>query len=1081
MTSTSTYTLSLLHVLLAHLNQDYIRYMIRKDFLSVSPSTIFDLSGSVDCVSCRTFKSQALSKIAHKTSLRRPANDGSTTLSDIPVDLLSTDDISTITQEPLFRVHIDGFEFHFTNSVKCFYIFTDEGTDFKMVYFVSDKSAESFLTTVQTFHAFAYYHHRTNIKTIRMDNGPEMSSEIFYDYARFNTIHLQRCAPYQHHQNGVAERAVRTCEETALTLLHHAHLSVPLFITYAVSNAIQIRNKCLTSRTRSRDKSPYELFIGTKPKLEEIHVIGQVCFSYILKDQRRFKYHPKARQCIYLCDDYERKAMLLMDVDNRSVITSRDVRFPRKGASIILPGMFSPLSALGRVPQSTDSTLSTDESLEQFDSSTGDEVGSSSCGDVGPPDSAQNDSILAQSDTSQQFGITRPGTPPLHVTTEFWNTLYSDDSHDGVSRNTFFPRFCETDSETDSDVEGDNVAGSNGLNDVSEVHQDATVLGESSSATVEHGHSDFIVEPPTTSEPGRLSLHDDYTHSPESSSSITSGEPDSIHPVSLGGRLKFTNSRYFNDEFVNVVSLPLTPKSYSQAVKSPQCDKWKEAMDKELKSLHDQGTWRLVPFTKGMVTVRSKWIFKLKLNENGAIERYKARLVAVGFTQTHGVDYDETYSPVLHSVTRRLLFSLIADPQTISIQADVETAFLQSELDHKIYLLPPPGLEVDKNVVLELLRAIYGLKQSPLLWYLTLSKFLLTLGFESCISDMCLFTLSNDMGYLILCLYVDDLILSSKSSLLIDWVLLKLRDRFPIRDVKKLTWTVGICVRTDDNGSMRVSQSAFILSLVNKYLNEETRWKSSIPMATDFLMSAQLESEPLGSNAVKDYQALIGSLNYLCHASRPDIMFSVNTLSRFLKKPKSVHWSAALRVVKYLNSTPCLSIVFSMPAGDTIVTLHAFCDASFASTPVVDGYSITGILIYVNGNLVQWRSSKQSVISLSAMEAELNAISQTIIDLQFIVNLLNELKYEVPTMLIYTDSEPSIKYLNNQSDVLKPRTRHLALKYHFIRKAIQDGEIELRYIPTKEQRADVLTKPLARPQFEWLRSLLLKDDEERHV
>ena len=303
--------MSSLHVKLAHLNQDYIRYMINNDFLSTNISTKFDLSGTIDCASCRFYKSQAQAT-PRQSSLRKSTTD--TPLSEIPIDLLSATDLNSRTTEPLFRVHIDGFEFYFGNSSKCFYIFTDEGTDFKMVYFVKDKSAESFLTTVQTFHALAYYHHKTNIKTIRMDNGAEMSSEIFYEYARFNNIHLQRCTPYHHHQNGVAERSVRTCE----------------------------------------------LFTGAKPKLEDIHTIGETCYSYIQKDQRRFKYHPKARQCIFLCEDYERKAVLLMDVQSRSIISSHDVRFPRLGAVAVTPASFSPLSAEGQMSNSGQSGTTDD-------------------------------------------------------------------------------------------------------------------------------------------------------------------------------------------------------------------------------------------------------------------------------------------------------------------------------------------------------------------------------------------------------------------------------------------------------------------------------------------------------------------------------------------------------------------------------------------------------------------------------------------------------------------------------------------------------------------------------------------------
>ncbi len=1057
------YTMSFLHELLAHLNQDYIRFMINNDFLSSKTSSIFDLSGSIDCESCRLFKSQAQSKLPHKSYLKKQAT--STLLSDIPEDLLSSSNISVKAHEPLFRVHVDGFEFHFPGSTKCFYIFTDEATDFKLVYSVVDKTAESFLKTVQTFHAFAYYHHKTNIKTIRMDNASEMSSEIFYDYARFNNIHLQRCAPYEHHQNGTAERSVRTCEETALTLLHHAHLSVPLFIVYAVSNAVQIRNKCVTKRTKLRMSSPFELFTGVKPKLEDIHIIGQTCYSYIQKDQRKFKYHPKARQCIFLCEDYERKSFLVMDVENRTVISSRDVRFPRVGSTPILPATISPLSQAGR--QASTDCAQSGENNDTADNSMYNgnfDLNERSLGDVPLSVSAPSDGSVS---------LPRPTTPTLDISEKSWDSLYYDggaSTSDSAITGSLFPRFCETDSESEEE-DGRRLRNDGIVNP--EPNIDVPTYVPEIQRDSDNDDCTFIEVQPRA-ELAVESEADNTTPLPvhsEATATPASAHGQNPSGITTSGRRRTNNSRYYNEEFVNLISLPDTPSSYKQAITSPEKEKWDDAMKKELKALEQQRTWDLVPRLKGMFVVRSKWVYKIKLDEHGSIERYKARVVAIGFTQTYGKDFDETFSPVLHATTRRLLFSLAANPRVISLQADVETAFLQSDLDHVIFLLPPPGMVVPDDFVLKLNRAIYGLKQSPLLWYVTVSEFLLSIGFTKCVSDICLFLLVNDLGTITLCVYVDDLILTSESQALIDWVLVHLRRRFPIRDVKKLCWTVGLHVSDGNNGNLHMSQSVYIRSLVNRYLNDDATKKSHIPMRVDNSMGDEL-SILLSSTDVKVYQKLVGSLNYLAHASRPDIMFAVNSLSRFLQRPREVHMNAGIHVVKYLNSTPELSLLFTSAVGELM--LFAFCDASFAAEALLDGRSVTGILIFLNGNLIYWKTIRQAVISLSAMESELHAIAQTVVELQHIANILFELFGTMPKRIIYTDSEPAIKYLYRQSDVLKPRTRHLCLKFHFIRKEIQDGILELKYVSSKMQKADMLTKPLPRPQFEFLRNLIFE-------
>lgn len=1022
--------------------------------LSHGRNIIFDPSGFIECESCRLFKSQSKKKGIHVPLAKRllPEDPSLFSISEIPEDLQLQ---ATFTPSaPLDLVHSDGFQFDFPSGAKAyFFIFIDHVTDFRMVYSVPSRAG--FLSALQAFHAHCFFYHKTNIKGLRMDNAGEMSSGELYEFARFHGIHIQRCAPYDHHQNGVSERAVRTAEESALTMLHHAKLSVPFFIMYAVINCVQIRNKCMTKK--SGTLTPYELFTGTKARVEDIHPTGEVCYSFIKKDQRKLKYDPKARKCIFLCEDFERKAYLLMDVESRAVIESRDVRFPRHGSSLLFPALHSPLSS--QAERSTlsstrdesnaphepvlSSNLPSQSSLEGgrntlFENSGHGESTSNNLEDA-PSDVTHENTIcdgLAISELAAILArnITREPPSNLCPPTPVLNACEDSEDASAITRSADVPS-----------VDLQNIAG-------------------------EGSHS----APPSPDElfcnVSENVIHDDLQCSSVDvevqNSSADVGETSSTSTRNVRRK---KNIRYFNDEFVNAVHsiFPDTPTTFRKAKMSPESKQWEQAMKEELESLHRESTWRLVPRTSDMFVVKSKWVFKIKCNEEGEISRFKARVVAMGFTQIYGVNYEDTYAPVLQASTRRLIFSLAADPEVTSIQADVETAFLQAKLDKVIHLEPPPGMDVPEGHVLFLHKAIYGLKQSPLLWYLTASSFFLSLGFKRCVSDVCLFILQSGEDVIILSIYVDDLTLSSKSKVLVNWVLAQTQKRFPVRDVKPLSWTVGIRVEKDGN-NLQISQSAYIQVIFEKFIcdDDEKKQRRVIPMAVDIVLhdaTSDLLSRPTG---VKLYQKLVGSLNYVAHASRPDVAFAVNALSRFLQKPRDIHMDAAKRVLIYLYTTRDLAINYFPSVANN---LYSFCDASLVSKESDDGRSTTGYCIFYNNNIVAWRSCRQTTVSLSTMESELDAIATTLIALQHVRNVLSEIGVMIQTYTIYTDSLSAVKFLRASADVAKPRTRHLALRFHFIRSEVLSGLLVLAHVASKDQTADILTKPLPRSLFQSLR------------
>tara|TARA_R110002050_G_scaffold300579_1_gene470596 strand:+ start:1620 stop:4382 length:2763 start_codon:yes stop_codon:yes gene_type:complete len=914
-------------------------------------------------------------------------------------------------------VHCDGLQFDLPNCVQAYeFIFIDDYTDFKVIYPVSSKA--DFITVLQAYQALAFFYHKTYIKVLRMDNAAEMASEEVYDFCRFNGIHIQRCTPYEHHQNGKAERAVRTIEECALTMLHHAGLSVPLFINYALTNAVQLRNKCPTKASLSKNSTPYELFTGRGPCIKDCHPIGEVCFAYVRKEQRKVKYDPKAKKCLYLCEDYERKAHLLMDVQTRAVIAARDVRFPRLGASVIFPSALSPLSAANTEEGDTRASSTSSDELSVLESSS----------------STRSADRHDVTDETVELTITNSNSADGQSIIELASALAKDyPSYRDVAAP---PTPLLLDAE-----EGGNI-----------------ILTYPDPSTL----TDVLPEPTIVPDPTMESV-------PSSPVSVdASGSSSSSLALP---RLRTKNSRYFNSEFstCTVVCGIDTPTSYRQAMLSPQKCQWEKAVQAELDSLHRQATWDVVPRSESMYVVQCKWVFRVKTNERGDVERFKARLVARGFTQTEGVDYGDTYSPVLQTSSRRLIYCLSALPDMKSIQADVETAFLQSEMDRIIYLQAPPGLDVPQSHVLLLRKALYGLKQSPLLWFCTARSFFLEIGFVQLISDPCLFILNNAMGLLILSIYVDDISLTSSSDELIEWVLCQTRERFPIRDVKPLSWLLGMNIETGKD-VVQVSQQAYIENLLEKF-EVDSRQCANIPMNTDISTLELSTSDVLQSRT--SYQSLVGSLNYLAHASRPDILFATNTLSRFLIAPRQDHYNAGVRIVRYLNSTKHLSISYinSLQAKEKGMRcgLYSYCDTSFPNKESSDGYPTSGYFVFFYGNLIAYKSSRESVVCLSTMEAELLAMANAVTTLQHIQGVLMELGFAEEKFSIITDSIPAVKYLHADAYSSNPRTRHLTLRFHFLRSLLRNGTLLLETVSSKDQWADMLTKALPRSSFEALR------------
>uniref|UniRef100_A0A2N9HX01 Reverse transcriptase Ty1/copia-type domain-containing protein n=1 Tax=Fagus sylvatica TaxID=28930 RepID=A0A2N9HX01_FAGSY len=406
----------------------------------------------------------------------------------------------------------------------------------------------------------------------------------------------------------------------------------------------------------------------------------------------------------------------------------------------------------------------------------------------------------------------------------------------------------------------------------------------------------------------------------------------SLHPMTTRSRNNITKPKLFSDGTTRYPLpralliegacdlLTTEPTCFSQAVQHPH---WRLAMNLEFDALLRNRTWSLVPSTAARNIIGCKWVFRIKRHANGSIERYKARLVAKGFHQQPGVDYSETFSPVIKPTTVRLVLSIAVSAGWSLRQIDIQNAFLHGDLSEEVFMSQPPGYSHPQfpNHICKLEKALYGLKQAPRAWFSKLSTKLLALGFTGSRSDSSLFIYMGSSFVMYVLIYVDDIIITCSKPSAIDELLLVLKSDFAVKDLGCLNFFLGIEVIRNEHGAL-LSQKRYILDLLKRNHMIDAKPVSS-PMATTTVLST-LEGEPLADPT--PYRSAVGALQYLA-ITRPDIAFVVNKLSQFMHRPTSLHWQSVKRLLRYLKHTVLFGLQIHKSSN---FSLQAFTDADWA-------------------------------------------------------------------------------------------------------------------------------------------------------
>ena len=502
------------------------------------------------------------------------------------------------------------------------------------------------------------------------------------------------------------------------------------------------------------------------------------------------------------------------------------------------------------------------------------------------------------------------------------------------------------------------------------------------------------------------------------------------------------------------------PVKYDEAVKDI---KWRKAMDAEIQAIEKNNAWELVALPKGMKKIRVKWVFKTKLNEKGEVDKHKARLVVKGYAQRQGIDYSEVFSPVARWDTIRMLLSLAALRGWEVFQLDVKSAFLHGELKEVVYIEQPEGYirKGEEQKVYQLKNALYGLKQAPRAWYSRLEDYFAGEGFEKCSYELTLFMKKKGGRFFVVSLYVDDLIFTGNDLKLCAEFKASMQSEFDMTDLGRMKYFLGVEIHQTEAGIF-LCQGKYASEILARFGMGSCNAVNN-PMVPGTKLSSQEKGEEIDST---EYKQLIGSLIYIT-TTRPDIMYAVSFLSRFMAAPKEGHLLAAKRILRYLKGTMNFGIFYKRSSDNT---LKGYTDSDFAGD-LDGGKSTSGYVFMMGDGAVAWSSKKQPIVTLSTTEAEYVAATACACQSIWMREVLNSIEEDLcKCVTVFCDNSSSIKLSKNP--VFHGRTKHINVKFHFIRDLIKKGDVELMYCRTKEQLADIMTKPLKLEDFVKLRMLL---------
>ena len=558
---------------------------------------------------------------------------------------------------------------------------------------------------------------------------------------------------------------------------------------------------------------------------------------------------------------------------------------------------------------------------------------------------------------------------------------------------------------------------------------------------------------------------------PQQSVQIVAEPPEEVTVLRRSNRPRREPERlslFVSDEQDVVLLDNNEPLTFNEAMESSSSEKWLEAMKSEMKSMYDNQVWDLVDIPNGSRAIGCKWVFKIKIDKDGKIDVYKARLVAKGYRQIHGIDYDESFSPVAMFKSIRILLSIAAYYDYEIWQMDVKTAFLNGYLEEDVYMTQPEGFVDPRNAnkVCKLKRAIYGLKQASRSWNLRFHETVKEFGFIRNEEESCVYKKTSGSAIVFLVLYVDDILLIGNDIPMLESVKTWLGKCFSMKDLGEATYILGIKIYRDRSRKLiGLSQSNYIDKVLRRFSMQDSK-RGFLPMTHGTTLSKtqcpQTQDERDRMSRIP-YASAIGSIMYAMLCTRPDVACALSVTSRYQSDPGESHWTAVKNILKYLRRTRDMFLIYG---GEEELVVNGYTDSGFQSDKD-DFRSQSGFVFCLNGGAVSWKSSKQATVADSTTEAEYVAASEAAKEAVWIKKFITELG------VIPSSTNPLDLYCDNNGAIAQakePRShqksKHIQRRYHLIREFINNGDVKICRVPTDENVADPLTKPLSQSKHD---------------
>ena len=641
---------------------------------------------------------------------------------------------------------------------------------------------------------------------------------------------------------------------------------------------------------QSPEITAYERVFGKKPSLDHLRVFGCTAYAQVPKEKRKV-WQPKAERLILIGYDSASQKYRLYDESSGKVIIARNVSFYE-------PDQCVPVRL---VVDERHAEESDDESDDETDSDSGSE----------------------NSEIKEEDGDSENSEAKTETVESAEGEVDSSAAHSGVE---------DVDQGEDDQeiaiVPTPTPSSSRRASDTLEIHV-TTADGNYVAKIPSQGRSNIVIP------------------SPQKANAQPEEEGYGLRDRS---KIKKTNRYHPIDNpnpSAHFAAVEIEPNSYKEAMASAQASEWVKAMDEEMMSHRKNGTWTLVEKPPKAKVLDTRWVFKVKRLQNGTIERYKARLVIKGYKQRPGIDYTETFASVCRYESIRLLLALAAVKGLNIRQFDVKTAFLYGTLDETVLMAQPEGYQkLDSSKVCLLNKSLYGLKQAPRCWNTTFSGFLSKFKLKPTQSDPCVYVGSCRGETVYLIIYVDDGLILSRSEKAIREIIETIERKFELKSGEATTY-VGIEIEKTTAGEIILTQTAYVEAILEKFAMSDCK-PASVPMQPN------QELAPATTCVDLPYRELIGSLIFLAKSTRPDIQYATSKMAQFVTKHDDSHWKAAKCILRYLQGTKTLGLVYKP---GTCVNLTGYTDSDYAGDKI-ERKSTSGFAFFLNASLVSWSSQK---------------------------------------------------------------------------------------------------------------------------